>query len=282
MNASSFKRLSLENALRKALDRQEFLLHYQPQVDINSGQIIGMEALLRWNHPETGTVPPGDFIPMAEETGLIVPIGEWVLNTACIYNMVLQKMGLPPRRMAVNISSLQFRPQKLVAAITSALKVSGLDARWLEIELTESAIMKNMEEASGILRELKQMGLRVAIDDFGTGYSSLAHLKRFPLDILKIDRSFIREIPGDRDNEAITTAIIAMAQSLNLEVIAEGVETEEQLSFLRDHGCGAVQGYMFSPALPGEDMKEYLKKEPELMAWAARFAKPMGAACYML
>ncbi|MGA2939449.1 MAG: EAL domain-containing protein [Syntrophobacteraceae bacterium] len=282
MNASSFKRLSLENALRKALDRQEFLLHYQPQVDINSGQIIGMEALLRWNHPETGTVPPGDFIPMAEETGLIVPIGEWVLNTACIYNMVLQKMGLPPRRMAVNISSIQFRPQRLVAAITSALKVSGLDARWLEIELTESAIMKNMEEASGILRELKQMGLRVAIDDFGTGYSSLAHLKRFPLDILKIDRSFIREIPGDRDNEAITTAIIAMAQSLNLEVIAEGVETEEQLSFLRDHGCGAVQGYMFSPALPGEDMKEYLKKEPELMAWAARFAKPMGAACYML
>jgi EAL domain-containing protein (putative c-di-GMP-specific phosphodiesterase class I) len=194
--------------------------------------------------------------------------------------MALQKMGLPPRRMAVNISSLQFKPQRLVAAITSALKASGLDARWLEIELTESAIMKNMEEASGILRELKQMGLRVAIDDFGTGYSSLAHLKRFPLDILKIDRSFIRDIPGDRDNEAIATAIIAMAQSLNLEVIAEGVETEEQLSFLRDRGCGAVQGYMFSPPLPGEEMKEYLKKEPELVAWAARFAKPMGAARY--
>ncbi len=161
------------------------------------------------------------------------------------------------------------------------MKVSGLDARWLEIELTESAIMKNMEESSSILRELKQMGLRVAIDDFGTGYSSLAYLKRFPLDILKIDRSFIRDIPGDRDNEAIAAAIIAMAHSLNLEVIAEGVETENQLVFLRDHGCGAVQGYLFSPALPGEEMKEYLKKEPELMAWAAaRFAEMVHArAC---
>jgi diguanylate cyclase (GGDEF)-like protein len=280
MNASSFKRLSLENALRKALDRQEFLLHYQPLVDINSGKIVGMEALLRWNHPELGTVSPGDFIPLAEETSLIVPIGEWVLNTACIYNKTLQEMGLPPRSMAVNISSLQFRSQTLVETITRALKVSGLDACWLEIELTESAIMKNMEKSSGILRELKQMGVRVAIDDFGTGYSSLAYLKRFPLDIIKIDRSFIRDIPGDWDNEAIATAIIAMAHSLNLEVIAEGVETEEQLSFLRDHGCGAAQGYLFSPALPGEEMKEYLKKEPELMAWAARFAKPMGVACY--
>jgi EAL domain-containing protein (putative c-di-GMP-specific phosphodiesterase class I) len=160
------------------------------------------------------------------------------------------------------------------------LKVSGLDACWLEIELTESAIMKNMEESSGILRELKQMGLRVAIDDFGTGYSSLAYLKRFPLDILKIDRSFIRDIPGDWDNEAIATAIIAMAHSLNLEVIAEGVETEDQLSFLRGHECDAVQGYFFSPALPGEQMKEYLKKEPELMAWTARFSGLSEAAVY--
>ena len=279
MNVSSLKRLSLENALRKALDRQEFVLYYQPQVHIDSGKIVGMEALLRWKHPEIGTVPPGDFIPLAEETGLIVPIGEWVLDTACIYNKALQKMGLPPRRVAVNISSIQFRPEKLVATITHALKVSGLDARWLEIELTESAIMKNMEESSGILRELKLMGLRVAIDDFGTGYSSLAHLKRFPLDILKIDRSFIRDIPGDRDNEAIAAAIIAMAQSLNLEVIAEGVETEDQFSFLRDHGCGAVQGFMFSPALPGEEMIEYLKREPELMAWATRFARSLAAAC---
>ncbi len=277
MNVSSLKRLSLENALRKALDRQEFLLHYQPQVHINSGKIVGMEALLRWQHPEIGTVPPGDFIPLAEETGLIVPIGEWVLNAACIYNKSLQKMGLPPIRVAVNISSLQFRPERLVATITRALKVSGLDARWLEIELTESAIMKNMEESSGILRELKLMGLRVAIDDFGTGYSSLAYLKRFPLDVIKIDRSFIRDIPGDRDNEAIAAAIIAMAQSLNLEVVAEGVETEDQLSFLRDHACGAVQGFMFSHGLPAEEMVEYLKKEPELVAWVARLAEPLEA-----
>ncbi len=278
MNASSFKRLSLENGLRKALDREEFVLHYQPQIHIDSGRIVGMEALLRWNHPELGTVSPADFIPLAEETGLIIPIGEWVLNTACIFNKTLQEMGLPPKRMAVNISSLQFRSQILVETITRALKISGLDARWLEIELTESSIMKNMEESSDILRELKQMGLRVAIDDFGTGYSSLAYLKRFPLDILKIDRSFIRDIPGDWDNEAITTAIIAMAHSLNLEVIAEGVETEDQLAFLRSHECGGVQGYLFSPALPGEQMTEYLKNEPELMAWTARFRRPLRAA----
>ncbi len=269
MNASSLKRLSLENALRKALDRQEFLVYYQPQIHINSGKIVGMEALLRWKHPEIGLVSPGDFIPLAEETGLIVPIGEWVLNAACTYNKALQMMGLPPRRMAVNISSLQFRPQSLVAAITRALNASGLDPCWLELELTESAVMKNMEESSGILRELKQMGLRVAIDDFGTGYSSLAYLKRFPLDILKIDGSFIRDIPGDRDNEAIAAAIIAMAHSLNLEVIAEGVETQNQFVFLRDHRCGAVQGYLFSPALPGEEMKKYLTREPELRARVA-------------
>ncbi len=281
MNASSYKRLSLENALRKALDRREFMVYYQPQVNIDLGKIIGLEALLRWKHPELGFVPPCDFIPMAEETGLIVPIGEWVLRTACTYNKALQKMGLPPMRMAVNISSLQFRPRSLVAAITRVLNVSGLDPRWLEIELTESAIMKNMEESSSILCDLKQMGLRVAIDDFGTGYSSLAYLKRFPLDIIKIDRSFIRDIPGDRDNEAIAAAIIAMAHSLNLEVIAEGVENESQLEFLRDHGCKQVQGYIISPALPGEEMKEYLKnKEPELVAWATRFTRPLGEVCY--
>ncbi|MGP0043217.1 MAG: putative bifunctional diguanylate cyclase/phosphodiesterase [Syntrophobacteraceae bacterium] len=278
MNASSFKRLSLENGLRKALDREEFVLHYQPMVDINSGRIVAMEALLRWNHPELGTVSPADFIPLAEETGLIISIGEWVLNTACIYNKTLQEMGLPPKRIAVNISSVQFRSQILIETITRALKISGLDAPWLEIELTESSIMKNMEASSDILRELKQMGLRVAIDDFGTGYSSLAYLKRFPLDILKIDRSFIRDIPGDPDNEAIATAIIAMAHSLNLEVIAEGVETENQLAFMRSHECDGVQGYFFSPALPGEQMKEYLKKEPELMAWTASLARPLRVA----
>jgi EAL domain-containing protein (putative c-di-GMP-specific phosphodiesterase class I) len=212
-----------------------------------------------------GLVPPNDFIPLAEESGLIVPIGEWVLYSACKYNKGLQKMGLPPIRVAVNISSLQFKPNTLVEAITQVLKASDLDSHWLEIELTESAIMKNMDESSGILRELKRMGLRVAIDDFGTGYSSLAYLKRFPLDILKIDRSFIRDIPGDRDNEAIAAAIVAMAHSLNLEVIAEGVETEDQLEFLRRHGCDEVQGFLLSRPLPGGEMKEYLEGKPESM-----------------
>lgn len=265
MNASSFKRLALENGLRKALDREEFIIYYQPQVDIASGRISGMEALLRWKHPELGLVPPGDFIPLAEETGLIVSIGEWVLCAACIQNKAFQNRGLPPKRVAVNISSFQFRRQSLVKTVTKALKMSGLDPRYLELELTESAIMKNMEESSKILEDLKEMGLRVAIDDFGTGYSSLAYLKRFPLDILKIDRSFIRDIPEDQDNAAIAAAIIAMARSLNLEVIAEGVETEDQLAFLRDQGCDEVQGYYFSPPLPSEEIEAYLEKEPDVI-----------------
>jgi diguanylate cyclase (GGDEF)-like protein len=265
MNSSSFKRLSLENALRKALDRREFLIYYQPQIHVKSGKTVGMEALLRWQHPELGLVSPGDFIPLAEETGLIVPMGEWVLREAATYNMELQNRGLPPVSVAVNISSLQFKPKSLVAAIESALNVSGLDPRWLEIELTESAIMKNMEESSGILKEIKEMGLRVAIDDFGTGYSSLAYLKRFPLDVLKIDRSFIRDIPGDRDNEAIAAAIIAMAHSLNLEVIAEGVETEEQIEFLRSHGCDKLQGYFLGRPLNDQQTIEYLEKESDML-----------------
>ncbi|HYA41113.1 MAG TPA: EAL domain-containing protein [Syntrophobacteraceae bacterium] len=278
MNASSFERLSMENALRKALDRREFLVYYQPQVNIDSGKTVAMEALLRWEHPERGLVSPADFIPLAEETGLIVPIGEWVLGEACAFNRTLQKMGLPPRRISVNISSVQFRPKSLVQTIARVLKASGLDPRWLEVEVTESAIMKNMEQASGILHELKQMGLRVAIDDFGTGYSSLAYLKRFPLDLLKIDRSFIRDIPGDRDNEAIAAAIIVLAHSLKLEVIAEGVETEDQLEFLRDHGCDQVQGFIFSRPLPAEQLKDYLEKEPQLIAWtAARSAAGLDA-----
>ncbi|MCE5333620.1 MAG: EAL domain-containing protein, partial [Desulfobacteraceae bacterium] len=274
MNASSFKRLALENSLRKALDREEFAVHYQPQVDIRSGRIVGMEALLRWKHPELGLVPPGDFIPLAEETGLIVSIGEWVLCAACVYNKALQNMGYPGKRVAVNISSLQFRPQSLVKTVTKALKVSGLDPSCLELELTESAIMKNMEESSKILHELKAMGLRVAIDDFGTGYSSLAYLKRFPLDILKIDRSFIQNIPEDQDNAAIAAAIIAMAHSINLKVIAEGVETEEQLAFLRKQRCDEVQGYLFSPALPQGEIEAFIGREPELIERFAHITPP--------
>ncbi|MFZ2446009.1 MAG: EAL domain-containing protein [Syntrophobacteraceae bacterium] len=261
MNASSFKRLALETKLRKALDREEFIVHYQPQVDIASLRTVGIEALIRWKHPEIGLVPPMDFIPLAEETGLIVSVGEWALCAACMFNKSLQDLGLAPRRVAVNISSLQFRRQSLVNTVTKALRMSGLDPSHLELELTESSIMKNMEESSKILEELKAMGLRVAIDDFGTGYSSLAYLKRFPLDVLKIDRSFIRDIPGDQDNAAIATAIIAMAHSLNLKVVAEGIETEEQLAFLREQGCDEIQGYLFSPALPCDEIETFLLNE---------------------
>jgi len=269
MNASSFKRLALETDLRKALDREEFVIHYQPQIDVASGRTVGIEALIRWKHPDIGLVPPMDFIPLAEETGLIVSIGEWALCAACIYNKSLQDMGLEPRRVAVNISSLQFRRQSLVNTVTKALRMSGLDPAHLELELTESSIMKNMEESSKILEELKAMGLRVAIDDFGTGYSSLAYLKRFPLDVLKIDRSFIRDIPADQDNAAIATAIIAMAHSLNLKVVAEGIETEEQFDFLREQGCDEIQGYLFSPALSSDEIETFLLNEDK----AARVVK---------
>ncbi len=261
MNAASLKRLALENSLRKAMDRQEFMLYFQPQVQIASGRTTGMEVLLRWRHPELGLVPPIDFIPLAEETGMIVPIGEWVLAAACIRNRALQEMGLEPRRVAVNISSLQFRRQSLLASVRKALDMSKLNPAYLELELTESSIMKNWEESSRILHELKAMGVRVAIDDFGTGYSSLAYLKRFPLDVLKIDYSFIKDIPADQDNAAIATAIIAMAHSLNLKVVAEGVETREQLAFLDDLGCDEVQGYFFSPALSSDKIEIYLQKE---------------------
>jgi len=280
MNASSYKRLALETSLRKALDREEFRAFYQPQIDIASGKITGMEALIRWKHPEIGLVPPNDFIPLAEETGLIVSIGEWVLSAACIHNKALQDMGLPPKRVAVNISSFQFRRESLVNTVKKALKISGLDPCYLELELTESAIMKNMEESSGILHELKSMGLRVAIDDFGTGYSSLAYLKRFPLDILKIDRSFIMNIPEDQDNAAIATAIIAMAHSLNLEVIAEGVESREQYAFLRELGCDGVQGFLFSPALPKGEISEFLKAEDELTSRIAEWQGVSEEECY--
>ncbi len=261
MNASSLKRLALETSMRKALDREEFVLYYQPQINVVSGKTVGMEALIRWNHPQMGLVQPLDFIPLAEETGLIVSIGEWVMCAACIRNKALVEMGLEPRRVAVNISSLQFRPYSLVSMIRKALDLSGLNPEFLELELTESSIMKNMEVSSKILIELKSMGVGLAIDDFGTGYSSLAYLKRFPLDVLKIDRSFIKGIPEDQDSAAIAAAIIAMAHTLNLKVVAEGVETEEQLSFLRGQGCDEIQGFLFSPALPPDEIEVYLRRE---------------------
>jgi len=252
MNAAAFERLSLENSLRKALHRGEFCLHYQPQLDTHSGKIVAVEALIRWHHPDLGLVPPGDFIPLAEETGLIVPVGAWVLQAACEQIRQWQKMGLPPLRMTVNISSRQFRQNDLVKNVSHALETSGLDPKCLELELTESAIMHNTDLAISMLRKLKLKGIRIALDDFGTGYSSLSYLKRFPIDVVKIDRSFVRGLNKDADDEAITLAIIAMARSLNLKVVAEGVETKEQLTFLREHNCDLVQGYYYSPAVPAE------------------------------
>jgi len=260
MNATSLQRLDLENDLRKALDRSEFLLYYQPTVNVQTGAIIGAEALVRWRHPEKGMISPVEFIPLAEETGLIVPIGEWVLRTACIQNTAWQDAGNKPLRMSVNLSSRQFDQEGLIEIVSNALDDSVFDPQYLELEITESTIMKNPEKAATTLQKLKDMGICLSIDDFGTGYSSLGNLRRFPLDTLKIDRSFVMNITTDNDDAAITTAIIAMAHSLKLRVIAEGVESEEQKSFLRDLGCHEMQGYLFSQPLAANDFFELFKK----------------------
>jgi diguanylate cyclase (GGDEF)-like protein/PAS domain S-box-containing protein len=259
MNASAFERLAMENKLRRALDREEFLLHYQPQLDLRTGRIVGVEALIRWNIPGVGLVPPAEFIPLAEETGLIVPIGAWVLQTACAQNSAWRASGLPPIRMAINLSSRQFRQKNLVETVKQALVRSGLQANYLELEMTESVVMQNAEETTLTLHELKGMGLRLAVDDFGTGYSSLSYLKRFPVDVLKIDRSFIGDLHKDPDDAAIARAIIAIGHSLNLRVVAEGVETEDQLKFLRQHDCDEIQGYLFSRPRAAEAIEELLR-----------------------
>ncbi|HZR04047.1 MAG TPA: GGDEF domain-containing phosphodiesterase, partial [Burkholderiales bacterium] len=252
MNASALEKLSMESQLRRALDRGEFLLHYQPKISAASGRVVGMEALIRWHHPELGMVPPSQFIPLAEETGLIVPIGEWVLHAACEQNQSWQRQGKAGLHVAVNIASPHFR-QGLVASIRSALDHSGLHPALLEVELTESMLMQSVETTMVTLHEIKEMGVRLAIDDFGTGYSSLSYLKRFPLNALKIDRSFVQDLPRDPEDAAITRAIIAMAHSLRLQVVAEGVETDEQLAFLQQQGCDVFQGFLFSRPVPASE-----------------------------
>ena len=242
MNARVLERLSIDIALRKALERDEFQLYYQPQLDIESGQVVGMEALIRWHHPDMGMVYPDRFIPVAEETGLIVPIGAWVLRTACKQIRALHEAGFPTMRVAVNLSARQFGRSDLVDSIAAALAAAGIAARFLEIELTESLIMKDVDQAVAILNDLKRLGVTLSIDDFGTGYSSLAYLKRFPIDILKIDRSFVSDITSDPDDAAIVASIISLAHNLRLQVIAEGVETREQLGYLRKEGCVQMQG----------------------------------------
>ncbi len=252
-NAHSFERLALESALRHALERGEFVLHYQPKVDILSGQIVGVEALLRWNHPDLGMVGPNQFIPLAEETGLIVPIGRWVLRTACAQSSAWRRDGLADMRVAVNLSARQFSDDALITDIADALEESALPPAGLELEITESMVMQNPERAVTTLSRLRELGISVSIDDFGTGYSSLGYLKRFPIDNVKVDRSFIKDLPHDTDDAAITRAVIAMARSLRIRVVAEGVETREQLEFLRAHECDECQGFLLSRPLPAPE-----------------------------
>lgn len=264
MNVLALANLELQSGLHKALQRAEFELHYQPQVNMKTGEIVGMEALARWRHPEKGLISPALFIPVAEESGLIVSLGEWVLRTACEQNMVWQRAGVKPIRMAVNLSARQFQQKNLLQMITQVLSETGMRPEYLELELTEGLVMQNAQATIRILHQLKEMGVRVSIDDFGTGYSSLSYLKRFPIDTLKIDQAFVRDITTDPDDAAIATAIIAMAHSLKFKVVAEGVETQEQLTFLCNKACDEMQGYFFSRPLPAEEIGLLLQSERRL------------------
>jgi EAL domain-containing protein (putative c-di-GMP-specific phosphodiesterase class I) len=253
MNAEAQERLTMDKNLRLALDREEFFLVYQPQIEIETGRITGLEALIRWRHPELGLVPPDRFISIAENNGLIVPIGEWVLKTACAQARKWQDDGLAAVPVAVNVSAVQFRQEGFTDLVRRVLMETGLSAEYLELELTESLLLSNVDVVLATLRDLKEVGLQLAIDDFGTGYSSLSYLKQFPVGKLKIDRSFIRDIAFDVDDAAITTAIISLANSLHLKVIAEGVESDAQMSFLRERHCDEIQGYYFSRPVSADE-----------------------------
>jgi len=254
MDTRGKERLIMEAALYHALEKKQFVLHYQPQFDLFSGRIIGAEALVRWQHPEFGMIPPGEFISILEETGLIVPVGEWVLRTACAQNKQWQDAGLPPIRMAVNLSAIQFRQLGLAQTIRKVLKETGLCPEYLELEITENIAMHAEDTVIAILDELRAIGIQIAIDDFGTGYSSLSYLKRFPIDKLKIDQSFVRDCQGGINDDGIIMAIIGMGRSLKLKVIAEGVETQAQIDFLKLNGCDEVQGYFYGKPMEGGDL----------------------------
>jgi diguanylate cyclase (GGDEF)-like protein len=262
----SIERLTLETSLRHALERNEFSLHYQPKVDLATRQITGVEALLRWTHPEHGMLPPAQFIPLAEETGLIVPIGRWVLKEACAQNMAWQRRGLRPVSMAVNLSPRQFADEGLLQDIDEALLASGMSAVLLQLEVTESMMMRNVARAIKVLDAVQSRGIRLAIDDFGTGYSSMSLMKQFPIDTIKIDRSFVRDLPDDSEDQAIAQAIISMGKALGMTVVAEGVETPEQETFLRSHGCDEMQGFLFSKPLSPEAMADLLRPAPLLLS----------------
>jgi EAL domain-containing protein (putative c-di-GMP-specific phosphodiesterase class I) len=251
-------RLSLDAGLRRALDRGELFLNYQPQFDLATGQVIGMEALIRWDHPERGVMLPAPFITLAEDNGLIVPIGAWVIHTACRHNKLLQDAGLAPIKVAVNLSVRQFRQKGLVKAITAIMGDIGLEPKYLELELTESMVMHSADEVIRTLWELQHMGVQLSVDDFGTGYSSLSYLKRFPVQRLKIDKSFVRDIGADADDTAIVQSVIALGHALKMKVVAEGVETEEQRAFLEVSGCDEAQGFHLGKPMPFEEMLQML------------------------
>jgi diguanylate cyclase (GGDEF)-like protein/PAS domain S-box-containing protein len=265
MNITTVERLDLENKLRKALDKGEFVLYYQPQLDTRTNKITAVEALIRWIHPDKGMILPMTFIPAAEETGLIIPIGEWILRTACNQNKTWQRAGLPPIRVTVNISGVQFRQKTFVKMVNKVLEESGLDPQYLELELTETILMQTTDTAVSTVKALKSLGIRLSIDDFGTGYCSLNYLKSFPIDTLKIDQSFIRDLSINHEDKAIIQAIIALGHGLKLHVIAEGVETKQQLAYLSEKESDAVQGFLLSKPLPDDLLREFFKENVKLM-----------------
>ena len=261
MNRRTGERLEMEFGLRRALANQEFEVFYQPIIDLTSGRVVEVEALIRWHRPGHGMVAPIKFIPLAEDTGLIVPIGNWVLNEACRQNAAWRAAGLAPITVGVNLSARQFRESTLETVVAEALAASGLPGSALVLEVTESMLMTHIDASADTLRNLKELGVHLSLDDFGTGYSSLAYLKRLPLDTLKIDRSFVNDITTDANDAAITLTVISMARAMNLDVIAEGVETESQLDYLNNNGCQRVQGYFFSPPVRASELTVMLREQ---------------------
>ena len=264
MDAKFFERLTLENSLRKAVENEELVAYYQPQVDLRTGEITGVEALVRWQHQKFGLVPPDKFIPLAEETGVILEIDEWMMKTACRQIKNWEREGIANIRVAVNLSTRQFRQKNLSEKVAQILKDSAVQPENLCLEITENEVMQNIETTVEILQALKKMGVFLSLDDFGTGYSSLSYLKRFPIDVLKIDRTFVNGIPSDRDDTAISTAIVVLAHSMELQVIAEGVEKSEQIAFLQSLQCDEIQGFYFSRPLNAETVTDLLKVKKRL------------------
>ena len=280
LNQAISERLELENSLRHALERNEFRVYYQPRIEVASGRIVGAEALIRWDCPGKGIIPPDSFISIAEETGLIIPIGQWILQEACRQNSAWQRAGLPPISVSVNLSPIQFRHAGLVESVADALDRAQLDPACLELELTESFVMHDAERINVAMQSLKALGVDIAVDDFGTGYSSLSYLKRFPVDRLKVDKSFVRDIDSDPDNAAIVRAIITLGHALGLKVVAEGVETRGHLEFLQQHDCDELQGYYFSRPVPASGMEAMLRDmtQDAFPSGTARDPDPSGQA----